>query len=463
MKNYILQILFLTISLTGFSQTKTIESDLMDLKMNVGDTFTPSSYVMSSDGSTTSCDNMIYYNKQGVFSTAKSIQVDNESGKIIANQPGLHEVVAVCITEGGKRFSRTFVVDVQFPAVKEIKISLNSDKVYEGTYIPISYEVIDEMGFVRENVNFSIKSSNSNLVVDDANNIKAVKSGNVTLNATYEGITGSLNLDVLKNPVEYIKLSSNADQARTGDVIQLKAEAYNKKGQVLSNIPFEFSFKGKSFDKSNSASGLIMNDGRFVADISGNYLVTASLGNVSVSKALNIYERNVKRDVVKVGTGLVNDKHTSDFWVFEGVDGRDYAVTGTWGADGTSYFWDVTDPSNILKIDSVQVDARTVNDVKVSEDGKIAIISREGASNRKNGIIIIDVTNPRDVKIISEYTKNLTGGVHNLFIYQDHVYALSAGQKYYILNIEDPVNPVEVGMFELGKDCLLYTSPSPRD
>ena len=424
----------------------------MDLKMNVGDTFTPSSYVMSSDGSTTSCDNMIYYNKQGVFSTAKSIQVDNESGKIIANQPGLHEVVAVCITEGGKRFSRTFVVDVQFPAVKEIKISLNSDKVYEGTYVPISYEVIDEMGFVRENVNFSIKSSNSNLVVDDVNNIKAVKSGNVTLNATYEGITGTLNLDVLKNPVEYIELSSNADQARTGDVIQLKAEAYNKKGQILSNIPFEFSFKGKSFDKSNTASGLIMNDGRFVADVSGNYLVTASLGNVSVSKALNIYERNVKRDLVKVGTGLVNDKHTSDFWVFEGVDGRDYAVTGTWGADGTSYFWDVTDPSNILKIDSVQVDARTVNDVKVSEDGKIAIISREGASNRKNGIIIIDVTNPRDVKIISEYTKNLTGGVHNLFIYQDHVYALSAGQKYYILNIEDPVNPVEVGMFELGKE-----------
>jgi hypothetical protein len=116
----------------------------------------------------------------------------------------------------------------------------------------------------------------------------------------------------------------------------------------------------------------------------------------------------------------------------------------------------VFEPANILKIDSVQVDARTVHDVKVSEDGKIAIISREGASNRKNGIIIIDVSNPRDVKIISEYTKNLTGGVHNLFIYQNHVYALSAGQKYYILNIEDPVNPVEVGMFELGKEGQTY-------
>ena len=113
---------------------------------------------------------------------------------------------------------------------------------------------------------------------------------------------------------------------------------------------------------------------------------------------------------MKVGTGLVNDKHTSDFWVFEGVDGRDYAVTGTWGADGTSYFWDVTDPANILKIDSVQVDARTVNDVKVSEDGRIAIISREGASNRKNGIIIIhrkkgDLDKfPKEFKIID--TKN---------------------------------------------------------
>ena len=313
MKNHLLLIIFLLISVSGLAQIKTIESDLLDLKLNVGDTFTPSSYVMTSDGSTSQCDNMIYYNKKGVFSTAQSIQVDNETGKIEANQPGLHEVVAVCITEGGKRLSRTFIVDVEFPAVKEIKITLNSDNVYEGTYVPISYEVIDEMGFVRENVNFSITSSNQNLKIDDVNNIKAVKPGSVTLNATYEGITGSLNLNVLKNPVDYINLTSSADQARTGDVIQLKAVAYNKKGQILNNIPFEYSFKGKSFDKSNSASGLVINDGRFVADVSGNYLVSASIGNISVSKALNIYERNVKRDVVKVGTGLVNDKHTSDF------------------------------------------------------------------------------------------------------------------------------------------------------
>ena len=88
----------------------------------------------------------------------------------------------------------------------------------------------------------------------------------------------------------------------------------------------------------------------------------------------------------------------------------------------------------------------------MSQDGTVAIISREGASNRKNGIFILDVTNPYDVKVLSEYTKNLNGGVHNLFIDNDHAYVLGTGERYYILNIEDPTNPVEVGMFEVGKE-----------
>jgi len=116
---------------------------------------------------------------------------------------------------------------------------------------------------------------------------------------------------------------------------------------------------------------------------------------------------------------------------------------------GKAIFWDVTNPANIFKIDSVLVDARGVNDVKISEDGKICIISREGASNRKNGIIILDVSNPRDVQVLSTYTENLTGGVHNLFIYKDHVYALSNGQKYEISNISDPANPYRVSKFEI--------------
>lgn len=452
MRKPLITLILLLSYFSVLSQTKTIESNLENLSLEIGESYTPNTYVLMSDGNQADCQRIIYYNKRGVFSSANSIAVDRQSGTIKANEPGNHEVVAICFDKTGKRISKTFNVSVKYPKVKEIKLIIGSSKIYAGTYIPITYEVIDVMGFKRNNVNFSLKSSSDILEIDNVNNIKAISDGNTTLEATFEGITGSINIEVLKNPVEKIKITSSSDQARTGDVIQFKAVAYNKKGQELSEIPFEYTYKGKSYDKSNTASGLVSKEGKFVGDVAGDYIITASLGNISSTKAINIYDRNIKRDVLQVGTGLVNDKHTSDFWVFEGVDGRDYAVTGTWGADGTSYFWDVTEPSNIKKIDSVQVDARTVNDVKVSEDGKICIISREGASNRKNGIIIIDVSNPYDVKIIKEYTTNLTGGVHNLFIYDNHVYALSAGRKYYILNIEDPTNPIEVGMFELGKE-----------
>jgi hypothetical protein len=47
------------------------------------------------------------------------------------------------------------------------------------------------------------------------------------------------------------------------------------------------------------------------------------------------------------------------------------------------FFWDVTDPADIKKIDSVKVDARTVNDVKVSQDGRISVISREAHQTEK--------------------------------------------------------------------------------
>ena len=132
--------------------------------------------------------------------------------------------------------------------------------------------------------------------------------------------------------------------------------------------------------------------------------------------------------------------HTSDLWVFEGVDGRDYAVTGTWSANGWAFFWDVTDPTNIVKTDSIQVDARTVNDVKVSPNGRYAALSREGASNRRNGVVILDMATPPPSA--STFDSNgVTGGVHNMFATDDYLFALAAGDKYVIIDVTDPYQP----------------------
>jgi len=78
------------------------------------------------------------------------------------------------------------------------------------------------------------------------------------------------------------------------------------------------------------------------------------------------------------------------------------------------------------------------------------VITREGASNRKNGFVILDVSDPYDVKITAAYNDDMTGGVHNVYIYENHVYAVNNGRKYDIINIDDPSNPFRVGTYELN-------------
>ena len=295
-----------------------------------------------------------------------------------------------------------------------------------------------------------MSSSNEKVLqTDNFYNIYAIKPGKATVTIKVGDIKTKVDLEVKENPVETIELSVSNESARTGDVLQFASRGFDKSGKEVADAPAIYSVQGTTDEPATGATAQIDKNGRFVAEKPGTYMITVSSGNSTATKAVRVAARDIERPVKMIGHGSVNDKHTSDLWVWEAKDGRDYAVTGTWGADGKAYFWDVTEPANITLVDSVQVDARTVNDVKVSEDGTICVISREGASNRKNGIVIIDVTDPNNAEVITEYTEQLTGGVHNLFIYKDHVYALSNGQRYEIINIEDPANPKRVGKFEL--------------
>lgn len=152
-----------------------------------------------------------------------------------------------------------------------------------------------------------------------------------------------------------------------------------------------------------------------------------------------------------VGRGPVTGTHSSDIWVFEGVDGRDYAYVGTWGAcagcyGDRLYVWDVTNPSTPVLSDSVVVDARVVNDVKVNEAGTVAVITRESASSRRNGIVILGLEDPAHPRVVSEYWETLTGGVHNVFIDDDLVYAVHNGtMDLHIIDISDLEDPRQIG------------------
>ena len=469
---YIITILFFIFSYQiNFSQNQTIESNLDGLVLEVGDTFMPESFVKNFDGTTRNCEIIIYYNKKGVFNVGGSIVQDPSTGKIVANEPGKHEVVAVCVDSrnNGDRLSQTFIVTVNYTKTKSVKLEI-SEEAFAGSYIPFTYKSVTLNGNERNDLIANIKTSNSDVVSVDSNGLlKALKKGDATLTLEVDGVKTSKKIKVKSNPVISLNISSSSNSVRTGDVVTLSAKMLDKKGKEINNLNPTYSFHGVSFDGSSSASGLIK-ENKFVADVSGLYTVNAHFGNVNSSTKVKVTDRDIKRDIIQLGTGDVFDKHTSDAWFFEGVDGKDYGVSGTF-FDGQAYFWDVSDPTNITKIDSIKVDARIVNDVKVSEDSKICIITKEGASNRKNGFVILDISDPSDVKVLSEYTDGLTGGVHNVFIDNNHVYALNAfgnPAKFEVVNIEDPKNPKGVGKFELEigsaihdiwiEDGIAYTS-----
>ena len=436
--------LLLLLSSTLFAQDLMIRVEPETINLNVGESLQLKSSVVDKQNKAVDGRQIAYYSFN-----ARAVEVDS-TGKVMAHAPGEHRIIVVSPSSDGNYLRKDMTVSVAYPPIEKVVIGEVPEKIYAGTTFPVSITVLDAMDLERPDAQVKITSSNENVANPDAfGNIYAGQAGKATITADVDGISTAVNIRIVENPVTRMSLSSEMDQARTGDVFHFQAKAYDKQGNEVSDAPVTYAFTGVADDVSSSADGLIKNDGRFVANEPGMYTITAASGPYAATKTVKVLPRNVQRKLELVGHGSVNDKHTSDFWIWEGVDGRDYGVTGTWGADGTAYFWDVTDPSNIIKIDSVQVDARTVNDVKISEDGTICIISREGASNRKNGIVIIDVTNPRDANIISTFTENLTGGVHNLFIYQDHVYALSNGEKYYIINIKDPKNPYIVSKFEL--------------
>src|SRR4029077_1288490 len=91
---------------------------------------------------------------------------------------------------------------------------------------------------------------------------------------------------------------------------------------------------------------------------------------------------------------------------------------------------DISDPSNPTVTDSVQSNTRRVNDVMTFPDGKFLVFTREGASDRKNGIVIASLADPAHPKAIAEFTDGVTGGVHSAFVYKQEKY----GTHVYLTN-----------------------------
>jgi hypothetical protein len=389
-----------------------------------------------------------------VSSARRSVGVDS-TGVVTAYRPGTYTISAYAFVPGATAPApRAEVpVTVTWPAVQSVDIVGAPTRFYVGVTVRQRARVIDASGAPRDNVPVSWAADDPTVItVDRFGDVTARGLGVTTLRATGGGVTGHLRIRVLPNPARALTLAASPDGGRTGDVIHFAAVVRDAAGRPIPDYPVTYALTAAVEDTviAPEAPAQVDPDGRFVAQRAGVYTVLASAGGLVARRTVAIEHRyGSQRLNAGTGHGAVSEVHTSDLWVWTGADGRDYAATGTWGASGWAYFWDVTDPATPVKTDSIQVDARTVNDVKVDAERGICVITREGASNRKNGFVVLDCRDPHHVQVLSRFDDGLWGGVHNVFIWNHHVFAINNGTRFDIISIEDPRDPKRVGVFEL--------------
>lgn len=384
-----------------------------------------------------------------VFGARRAVAWNN--GMVTAFQAGNHTLTA--IAEGASGMIQLEIpVVITWPPVGKLDIVVAEGRLYTGITLAHSVKARHADGSERPSPTPTWRSSNPAVAtVDRFGNVRGVSAGTTTITAELDGVRATLAHTVVRNPVTSLVLGVRDTTLRTGDVLKLTATARQADGRPVTDAPITWSYTYVP-DDSLAPSGLpggagIVQFGLFAGNYPGRYTIMARSGSAFSETTLQVRPREVRRRIAVTGRGSITNTHTSDLWPWTGKDGRDYALVGTWGGDGYAFIYDITDLNNLVKTDSVRIDARTINDVTVSPDGRYGALSREGASNRVNGVVILDLANPAHPKVASTFNQELTGGVHNMFATNDHLFAVSGGAKYVIIDVKDIYNPKYVSEY----------------
>ena len=161
----------------------------------------------------------------------------------------------------------------------------------------------------------------------------------------------------------------------------------------------------------------------------GTYTIYAHLGDRTATATVKLAHRDVRRPAEVVGRLPRTLFNTEEVWLHP--NGKNlYLGTGRGG--DRMYAVDISDPANPFVTDSLVANTRRVNDIMTTPDGKFLVHTRDGAADRRNGIVVASLEDPAHPKVIAEYTQDVTAGVHSAFVYRQerfgtHVYLTNNG------------------------------------
>lgn len=238
---------------------------------------------------------------------------------------------------------------------------------------------------------------------------------------------------------------------RQGDVFAFSATVLNARGDVVEDPSLTWSVLPAD-------AGLVTEEGRLVTYSPGTISVVAASGSAADTAVVEVTARALTGSISVIGRGLVEPRPTTDLWVH-----GDVAYTGTMTSPGgipgnTLFAWNVAGSGPILT-DSVKVDARTVNDVKVRADGAVAVLSQERGAGGE-AFTILDLSDPEHPAVAGIFAPapgEMWHGVHNLWIEGDYVYAAldpGEGRRLWIVDISDRGDPTRVAEYHAGDSHL---------
>jgi hypothetical protein len=354
--------------------------------------------------------------------------VDN-NGKISFFSPGEAQIGAVVSGKVG-----TVRIRVKPAAVTSIDLAPKT-QVVVGDAMKADAIARTSLGNPRADVKFSWSSDNPSIAsVDDAGLIIGLKPGKANITASCERGKATTAVEVTANTVKALNVEPKSSNARTGDVVHFSTNTFDAAGKPVSGCSVRWSISGDG--------ATIESDGAFVAEKPGSYVVSASVGDRQALASVMVTSRNVERELELVGRAPFKEIQAAEQWIV----GK-FAYVST--ISDKLLVYDVSDPAHPKLTDTVKVDARHTNDISTTPDGKIAVLTREGASSRKNGIVFLDTSDPAHPKVISEYTATVTGGVHSAFIDGHYVYLTDdATGSMRVIDFKDIRNPKEVARWQ---------------
>ena len=348
----------------------------------------------------------------------------DESGEVSFHAPGIVTVGAVIAGKAGYA-----TVNVGTSKLITLEIEPTSHPIVAGSSEKLTAMARTANGEPRTDAVIKWTSEKPAIAtVDAAGLVTAVAAGSAVIHASSGEANGKITVQLVRDAVRKLTVKPATAEARTGDVVHFKAT------DGSNEPPVRWSISG--------SGAAIYPDGGFVAEKAGMYVITASSGQHGASASVVVRARNVEREVEVVAHVPMPDVQMSEEWI---IGHHAYLAT----IADKLFVYDIADPKTPKLLDTLQVDARLINDISTTPDEKIGVFTREGASNRKNGIVFLDTSDASHLKVLSEYTATVSGGVHSAYIDSHYVYLTDdATGSLRIIDFQDAKHPKEVARWQ---------------